>query len=150
FFDKDGKPLNLPVRIRLDLDLMLAASGGLAQTIEPGQSLTCLIRPVRWSAAVARLLVPGEYQARLRYRGPTPGALAELKKHWPDKAMASVWTGDVAAGRVSFTIADAPENKRPEPTWGPAVNGLQAAVELRSAARTPQAWRDTVATTYPH
>jgi hypothetical protein len=150
FFDKNGKLLDQPARTRLDTDVMLLSSGGLAETVAPGQSLLCLIRPTRWTAGMARLLVPGEYRARIHYRGPTPGALQEIKRHWPDNAMSGVWTGDVASGQVAFTIPDAPENRRPELVWGPSVKGLQAAVELQSAARTPQAVRDTAAATYPH
>src|SRR5262249_11308847 len=62
----------------------------------------------------------------------------------------SIWTGNVASGKVSFTIPDTAENRRPDLMWGPPVNGLQAAVEYRHAAQTAQARRDTAAATFPH
>jgi 5-hydroxyisourate hydrolase-like protein (transthyretin family) len=108
---------------------MFNLSGGLVELLRPGQSLVCLLRPTHWDLGAARLLTPGEYQARIHYHGPTHGALKVIKRYWPDQPASSFWTGDVASGQVSFTIVDNPENRRPQLVWGPPVNGLQAAAE---------------------
>jgi RNA polymerase sigma factor (sigma-70 family) len=149
FFDKDGKPLDRPVHGMLEDDAMLNLSSGLAETIAPGKSLVCLVRPAHWKPGTAWLLSPGEYQARVRYHGPKPAALQQMKKHWPNNPVSSAWTGEVFSGRVRFTIPDSPENRHPELIWGPAVNGLQAAAEYSSAG-TPRARQDTASATYPH
>jgi hypothetical protein len=150
FFDKNGKQIDRPARAGLGTDRMLMVSSGLAEKIEPGKSLVCLVRPVLWDPAIVRLLATGTFQARLRYHGPSLAAQQSVKQHWPKNGIGSVWNGDVASARVSFTIPDAPENRRPDLMWGPPVNGLQMAAEYRSTGKTPQARRDTATATFPH
>jgi hypothetical protein len=149
FFDKDGKRVKAPAPNVLDTDAMLVLSGGQAETVQPGQSLVCLLRPARWNSALAPLLVTGKYQAQVHYHGPTPAVVKELKRVWPNKPLNTVWTGDVASGRVAFSITDTPGNRPPKLVWGPANKGLQAAAAYRNVGGTAQAWRDTATRTFP-
>ena len=150
FLDRNGKPLARPVRAMLGGDTMMSLSSGLGETIAPGKSLVFLVRPTGWDLATVRMLTSGEYQARLHYHGPAPAAQAEIKRHWPDKTVASAWNGDVVSAAVPFTIADSKERRGPKLMRGPESNGLEAAAEYQSSARTAQGQRDTASATFPH
>lgn len=148
FQDKDGKPLDLTDRQLVEA--VRADWTGLAETIEPGKSLVCLIRPTHWDDALAWRLQPGDYRVRARYHGPSPAAIVEIKKQRPGKALGNVWTGNAVSAWVNFAITDSPDNKPPKLVWGPPVNGLQAALALRAAARSEQSRRDTAAAIFPY
>jgi hypothetical protein len=145
--DSAGKPVSAPTGKMLDMDTMMTVHSGSAETIEPQKSLVMLIRPLRWSDSMARTIGAGQYKLRVHYHGPSQSALAQIKEHWPDKDLVSVWTGDVATGDASFTIAVGA--KRPEPQWGKEANGLRAAVEFISPLTTFQGLRDTGDATFP-
>jgi hypothetical protein len=130
FTDPAGKPIPRPARAYVGS--MLALSGASAHEIAPGKPLIVLLRPTKFSLPMDYRLPPGEYVARVRYRGPTADVLAELKKHWPDKPQAKAWSGEVASNPATFTVAADPASpKPPELAWGNPVNGLRAAVEFR-------------------
>ena len=150
FFDSQGRPLEGPSHRMLDSDAMGTLSGGLAETLQPTESLIVLLRPATWDPSVAGSLEPGDYRVRVRYHGPTSGALEKLRKTWPEKPLGGVWTGAVMSGDASFQIADDPSTQRPALVWGEPVNGLRAAVEFRSSANTAQARLDESRGEFPH
>jgi hypothetical protein len=148
--DKNRKPVDRPVRKMLMLSTTMKLQSGLAETVAPGKSLVCLVRPLHWDAGMAHLVTAGEYQLRLHYLGTAPSAQQGIKRDYPNNPLVSTWTGDVASTMIAFTLSDTPENRLPEPVWGPVNQGLQAAVRYRSASGTPQALRDTATATFPH
>jgi beta-lactamase regulating signal transducer with metallopeptidase domain len=148
FFDKDGKRIECATRQMLATDGMLSLSSSVAETLTPGKSLTMLIRPLHWDSSMAWNLFAGDFSVRVEYRGPSGAALKEMKRVWPKKPVAEVWTGAVASKPAAFRVEPV-EAKRPALVWGETVKGLRAAVELRNAAPTPQARRDTATATFP-
>ena len=150
FYDSQGRPLEGPSHQMLDSDAMGTLSGGLAETLQPTESLIVLLRPATWHPSVAGSLLAGEYRVRVRYHGPADLVLQKLRKTWPAKPLGSVWTGDVMSAEASFQIANEPESKRPELVWGEPVNGLRAAVEFRSSVNTSQALLDESRGEFPH
>ncbi|MBI3861904.1 MAG: hypothetical protein HY290_08400, partial [Planctomycetia bacterium] len=145
---QNGKPVDHPQRVMLEVDTMMSLSSGQAETIEPGKSLVVLIRPLGWDATLARAVGPGQYTMRVRYRGPGEGVVKEMQRVWPDKPLTKVWAGNAASAPISFRIAESKLKAR-ELVWGEVTDGLEAAIELRHPARTPQALRDTATATFP-
>jgi hypothetical protein len=121
FVDSQGRPVAGPSHRMLDSDAMGTVSAGLAETLKPTESLIVLLRPAKWDASLAWLLAAGDYKVRVRYHGPTAGVLQELKRVWPEKPLASVWTGAVASAEASFRIASDREDRGPELVWGAPV-----------------------------
>lgn len=150
FLDAQGKVIDRPGRTMASTDAMLTLSGGLAETVAPGKSLLMLIRPVLWDDSLVRLLSTGEFRVRVHYKGPAPDVLKQMQKHWPDKPLAGVWTGDVSATSGPVKIVADPSEKLPDLAWGEAVNGLQAAVEFRSESKSRQGRRDSATGIFPY
>lgn len=128
FTDPAGTPLPRP-RTEL-LGGLLELSGASTHVVEPGASLTILLRPARFMAPMECKLPAGEYRARVRYRGPSAAILAAIARHWPDKPQGKAWSGDVTSNEVAFTVADGAKDDL-ELVWGEAKDSLQAAVEFR-------------------
>jgi hypothetical protein len=148
-FDSQGKPIDRPERKMLDVDAMLTLSSGSAETIDSGHSLAIVIHPLRWDASLARRMTAGNFAVRVHYRGPSAGVTKEMRRTWPDKPLASVWSGDVVSPMVPIKIVGDRENQPPELVWSEPVDGMQAAVEFAAEAKTAQARRDTVNATFP-
>ena len=130
FTDSNGKPV--PRASRVYEREMMVLSGASAHAIAPGKSLVVVLRPAKFSLPMDHRLASGQYRAKIRYHGPSPETVAEIKKHWPDKPQASAWTHEVASNEVAFTIADNPNAPKPAKLeWGTAKDGLQTAIEFR-------------------
>ena len=54
-----------------------------------------------------------------------------MLRAWPEKPLARVWSGDVASAMAPLTLAN---SRRAELAWGPAKDGLRAAVEFLPVA----------------
>src|SRR5262249_55661866 len=94
-------------------------------------------------------LAAGDFQIRVRYHGPTRAVIREIAQHWPDQPLTRVWSEGVVAAQGTFSIAGDPKGKLPELVWGPAQDGLRAAVEFRGAP-TPWGRKDTAAVMFPY
>jgi beta-lactamase regulating signal transducer with metallopeptidase domain len=131
FTDADGKPVPRPSRVFIDAYHLL--SGASAHEIAPGKSLVVVLRPARFHVPMDYRLPPGSYRAKVRYRGPSAKTLAYFREVFPGKPCVKAWSGEVASNEVAFTVAeDAQAPKPAQLVWGPAKDGLRAAVEFRS------------------
>src|SRR5262245_1644518 len=105
YFDRQGKPIEVPSHKMVEGDLMMSLTGGSAETVEPGKSLVMLIRPTKWDHCLERLLTAGDFQIRVRYHGPTRAVIQEIAQHWPDQPLTRVWSEGIVAAQGTFRIA---------------------------------------------
>jgi beta-lactamase regulating signal transducer with metallopeptidase domain/biopolymer transport protein ExbD len=146
FTDAQGRPIRRPARVVLERMLMM--SGMSVHTLEPGQSHVVVLRPARFASAMDYQLPPGDYRARVRYRGPSDQVRSSLKQHWPDSQQATAWSGEALSNEVAFAIAGEPSRAEPALVWGTPVDGLRAAVELRpDPGPRPRATNRSIAST---
>lgn len=129
FTDAAGKPI--PRTRRAFVSSKLLTSGCSKHHVAPGESLTVLLRPAKLMQPMGYHLPQGQYRATVTYRRPE-GSLADvvkrIKKRRPDAPLAKSWPREVTSNAVEFSVQDDPE--APELIWGPAQNGLQAAIEF--------------------
>jgi len=132
FTDANGKPVPRTARAFEEEFL----SGASAHELSPRKSLIVLLRPAKFHAPMDHRFLPGKFRAKVRYRGPSDKTLAEIKKHWPDRPQGKAWSNEVSSNEVAFSVAADPTAPRPQKlVWGPAKDGLQAAIELRAPKR---------------
>jgi beta-lactamase regulating signal transducer with metallopeptidase domain len=130
FTDATGKPVPRPAR-ELVQDYYILNSV-LAHEVPPGKSLVVLLRPAKFEVPTDHRLSPGNYRAKVRYRGPRATTLAHLREVFPNEPKARAWSHEVTSNEVAFTVtADPADPKPPKLVWGEAKDGLQAAVEFR-------------------
>ncbi len=130
FTDEQGEPVQRAERFFVSQFMVL--SGASTHEIDPGESLPIVLRPAKFIQPTHYVLPAGKYRAKVRYRGPSEETVAEIAKHWPDKAQAKAWTHEVTSREVAFSIAADPAAVNPSDlVWGPAKDGLQAALEYR-------------------
>ena len=130
FANEQGAPVSRAERFLVDHFIVF--SGASTHEIAPEESLMILLRPAQFIEPTNYVLPPGEYLAKVRYRGPSAETVAKIAKHWPDKPQSKAWTHEVTSGQIAVSIAEDPA--APEPidlVWGPAKDGLQAAIEYR-------------------
>ncbi len=130
FTDSNGNPI---ARAKRQFeDDSLALDGTSTHQLAPGKSLTILLRPGHFRSPMEYELPAGHYHAKVRYRGPSEKLIERIKKHWPDKPHVAAWRGQVTSNSVEFAIAqDLTAKKDQELSWGPVVDGLQAAIEFQ-------------------
>lgn len=151
FFDAAGTAVVGPANAVHTSDAWLVLSGGLAETLESGQSLTALLRPAKWDASVTRLLAAGRYTVRIHYRGPSEDLLEfERRRGLRQRFADETWTGDVVAGDLDFEIERDRVTAFAGAAWGEPVKGLRAAVEFSNSAPTGRAIVETASSTYSY
>ncbi len=130
FTDREGKPIP---RTRRELcDSWSIADNASTHVLAPGQSLVAVLRPARFHPPMDFDLLPGKYQVRVRYHGPSDSFREKVRKHWPDKPILNAWPYEVTSNVSAFSIDDASRRTKPEDLiWGKPVDGLQAAIEYR-------------------
>jgi len=136
FTDRDGKAIpRTERRFSVDTHSMIL-SGASAHELDPNQSLKFLLRPARFERSMDHRLASGKYRLKVRYRGPNQVVLEKIREHWPDKPQLNAWAHEVESNAVGFSIAPDPDARRSRLVWGPAKDGLQAALEIRVPPRT--------------
>lgn len=127
FRTKDGDLIEPPSNQGLG-NPFLELSGAQIETIEPGQSIVCALRPLETRYDAMHWLPPGEYTLEVSYAGVDDATQAEMTKHWPKMGFTGLWNGKVSSNVIPLKIAEQPKL---ELEWGPTTGGLQAAIEFR-------------------
>jgi len=129
FFDAMGSPVPRTQREYFGDTLLHSAAG---HDLVPGQSWIVVLRPGKFMAPMDFDLQPGEYSAQVRYKGVSPSKT--IREHMPDHPLIKAWQHQVDSKTVSFSIKNQSNRANADDLqWGEAVEGLQAAVEIRAA-----------------
>ncbi|MBM4001714.1 MAG: hypothetical protein FJ295_00285 [Planctomycetes bacterium] len=127
FLTPAGQGVSTPQRTPRD-EQFLELSGAQVESLGPGESMVCLLRPLKMRHDAPHWLPSGEFSIRVRYLGASQAAQTVMHKHWPDKGFTGLWHGELISNSVPIKIGE----RRPlELIWGPVTAGLQAAAELR-------------------
>ncbi len=128
FFDSQGHPVARAERAYASQTLVL--NGASTHDLQPGESLSMIVRPGQFVSPMEYRLDPGHYRATVRYTGPGDDVVEKIKKHWPKSKQGDAWQGVVESNSVEFAIDEPVGRAKPELNFGPTVDGLQAAIEF--------------------
>ncbi len=129
--DKEGKPITRPQRSYHESWSLV--SGASYHVLQPGEAMVEVLRPSKFHAPMSWDFLPGEYQVRCRYHGPSDAMKEQIAKHWPSKEITKAWTHEVSSNLLELSVGDQDRPLDPSQlVWGEPVEGLQAAVEFRS------------------
>ncbi len=129
--DKEGKPITRPQRSYHGS--WSVVSGASSHVLQPGEAMVEVLRPSKFHAPMSWDFLPGEYQVRCRYHGPSDAMKEQIAKHWPSKEITKSWTHEVASNLLELSVGDQDRPLAPSQlVWGEPVEGLKAAVEFRS------------------
>jgi beta-lactamase regulating signal transducer with metallopeptidase domain len=127
FRGKSGKPIEQPL-LTSQGNPFLELSAARVDTIGPGESLVCALKPLEQRNDAVHWLTAGEYTMQVSYVGVDESTQAEMTKHWPKMGFSGLWSGKADSNVIPITVKEQPKL---ELTWGPLTKGLQAAIELR-------------------
>lgn len=122
-------------------------SGGSAESLDPGDMTTMMIKPISWNLSLSSRMSAGEYGIRVTYHGPSKSAREKIKKHWPEHELVDVWSGEVNSAVESIRMTGVAEEMRPTLVWGKPKDGIRMAAEYRlydTRAEVPEEYRDRV------
>lgn len=129
FYGEDDHSFSQPEQNLINEALSTRYHAAVATEMAPGESIKMILSPIEWLPWLTTGLVPGKYRVTVRYKVD--------RENLPQKEpFIGVWAGEVASAPVAIALEGGPAKNGPDFAWGPAVDGLRAAVDFTSRMDT--------------